>query len=348
MIGVDHPCFIIAEMSGNHHHSYDEAVAIIKAAAEAGADAIKLQTYTPDTITLKSDKPWFRVGGNDNPEAWEGKTMHELFQTAYTPWEWQSKLKKVAEDLGLVFFSTAYDDTSVEFLENMGIGLYKVGSYELTHLPLLRQIAKTKKPVILSVGYGSLEEITDAVQALRINGAEDIALLHCVTGYAPSMELVYMHLRNIRDLAERFDVVSGFSENTGGIEVAAMSVLAGASVLEKHVILDKALGGPDATFSIDPKELKELVQKIRREEQALGTVAFGPVNEKEKYNRDWCRESLFVGVDMKKGDTFTAKNVRIVRPGNGLSPKYYDEILGKKAAQDIEYATPLSWDLIEK
>ncbi len=345
-VGGGHPCFIVAEMSANHNQSFDKAVQIIEAVAASGADAIKIQTYTPDTITIDCNNRYFQVGGNDNPDFWEGKTLYALFQTAYTPWEWQPKLKEIAESLGLTFFSMSVDETGIDFLESMNVALYKIGSYELTNIPLLRRIGRTKKPVIMSVGYGSESEIEEAVETLRTHGTAELALLHCVTAYADHTKVTDMHLRNIRDLSERFNVVSGFSENAGGINGVKMAVLAGASIVEKHVILHKADGGPDAAFSIDVGELKEMVGEIRLAEAALGIAQYGPVNNKEEYNRDWCRESLFVVKDIQKGEPFTQENLRIIRPGRGLAPKEIDRVIGKNAARDIARGTPMSFDLI--
>ncbi len=354
-IGHGHPCFIVAELSGNHHQKYEEAAALVKAAKEAGADAVKLQTYTPDTITLNSDKKWFRVGGDDNPENWKGKTLYELYQTAYTPWEWQPKLKKLADELGILLFSTPFDETAVDFLEEMNVPCYKIASYEATDFVLLRKVAQTKKPVILSVGYASQDEVKFAVDTLRANGSGDIAVLHCVTGYSAEPKLEDMHLTNIRDLRDRFGVVSGFSDNNAGIEIPLMAAAAGASIIEKHLILDRQSGGPDAQFSLEPQELKELVKKIRTLESgkekatvsdvALGKVHYGPINKLEEYNKRW-RRSLFAGKDIKKGELFTKENVRDVRPAFGLETRYYDQVIGKRAVKDIEFADPLSWDLI--
>ena len=347
-IGLGEPCFVVAEMSGNHNGGYDKAVEIIKAAAKAGADAVKIQTYTPDTITLDCDNKNFQIGGNDNPDFWEGKTMHQLFQTAYTPWEWQPRLKKVAEDLGLAFFSMSVDTSGIDFLESIGVDFYKVGSYELTNIPVLKRLGQTGKPVIMSVGYGSVEEIELAVKTLKDNGTKDVALLHCVTAYDKLTPENDMHLANILDLRKKFEVVTGFSENAGGIDGVIMSVLAGASIVEKHVIMDRDEGGPDSDFSITPDELEKMIKEIRRVETAIGKIHYGPVNDKEIYNRDWCRESLYGVEGMKKGERFTEKNVRVIRPGNGMEPKHYEEVLGKAAGQDIERGTPLAWDLIEK
>lgn len=354
LIGPGHPCFVVAELSGNHHQKYAEAVALVKAAKDSGADAVKLQTYTPDTITLNSDREWFRIGGTGNPENWKGKTLYELYQESYTPWEWQPKLKKLADDLGIILFSTPFDETAVDFLEEMQVPCYKIASYEATDFVLLRKVAQTRKPVILSVGYASLTEIEFALKTLRENGAKDIAVLHCVTAYADTPKLGNMNLRTLADIEKRFGVVSGFSDNNGGIEVPLMAAQAGASIVEKHFILSRADGGPDARFSLEPKELAELVQSVRRGERgdteqykkALGKISYGPVNAVEEYNKRW-RRSLFAGTDIKKGELFTPQNVRDVRPAFGLETKYYDEVLGKKAAKDIPFATPLSWEMIQ-
>lgn len=352
-IGLEHSCFIVAELSGNHHQKYEEAEALVRAAHEAGADAVKLQTYTPDTMTLDSDKEWFRVGGDDNPESWKGQTLYELYKKTYTPWEWQPKLKALADELGIILFSTPFDPTSVDFLEAMDVPCYKIASYEVTDIPLLKKVAQTGKPVILSIGYASEEETREALDTLRKNGAQDIAVLHCVTSYAEEPDITMMNLRTITDIPERFKMVSGFSDNNGGIEFPIMAARAGAAIIEKHLILNRASGGPDARFSITPIELKKMIQEIRtptpvdphRFEKALGTIHYGPVNEQEEYNKRF-RRSLFVAKDIKKGELFTMNNVRDVRPAFGLSPKYYDEIIGKQATQNIKAGTPLSWDLV--
>lgn len=354
-IGEGAPCFIVAEISGNHHQKYEEAVALLKAAKEAGADAVKLQTYTPDTITLNSDNEWFRVNGIDNPAGWKGKTLCELYTEAYTPWEWQPKLKKLADELGIILFSTPFDETAVDFLEKMNVPCYKIASYEATDFLLLRKVARTKKPVILSVGYATKEEIKEAVDTLRQYGTTDIAVLHCVTGYGAEPALSDMHLRTIADISKQFRVVSGFSDNNAGISVPLMAVRSGASIIEKHLILDRNQGGPDARFSLEPAELKELVANIREAEESekragvpeelLGTPHYGPSNGVEEYNKRF-RRSLFSGKDIKKGELFTKENVRNVRPGFGLPTKHFDEIVGKHATSDIPFATPLSFEMI--
>ena len=355
-IGPGNPCFIVAELSGNHHQKYEEAAELVRAAAAAGADAVKLQTYTPDTITLNSDKEWFRVGGEDNPDNWKGKTLYQLYETAHTPWEWQPKLKKLANELGLILFSTPFDETAVNFLEKMGVPCYKIAAYEATDFTLLRKVARTGKPIIISFGYSSEEEVKFAIDTLKKNGGKDIVALHCVTGYSEAPKSGDMHLANIADLHNRFSVVSGFSDNNAGIEIPVMAVQAGASVVEKHLILDRKSGGPDAQFSLEPRELEEMARRIRAAEKSksgplpenvLGNVHYGPNNELEKYNQRW-RRSLFAAKSIKKGELFTPENVRSVRPAFGLETKFYDEVIGKKAAKDIEFATPLSWNLILK
>lgn len=346
VIGQGYPCFIVAEISANHHQNFEEAVDLIRAAASCGVDAIKLQTYTPDTITINSDKKWFIVGGKDNPNLWKGKTFYQLYQTAYTPWEWQPKLKKIAEDLGLILFSTPFDETAVDFLETMDVPCYKVASYEVNHIPLLKKIAQTKKPVIMSVGYTTLEDVILAVETLRDNGAEDVALLHCVTFYSDEPSLEDMNLQMIQDMRERFGAISGFSDNNGGIEAPVIAASLGASIIEKHFILNRRSGGPDAKFSIEPNEMRMMVERIWKKEKsvsrerALGTVHYGPANATEEYNRRFCR-SIFVVKDMRRGDTFTKENIRIIRPADGLPPKFLDLIISKTASCDIEYGTPL-------
>lgn len=356
LIGEGAPCFIVAEISGNHHQKYEEAVALMRAAKEAGADAVKIQTYTPDTITLNSDKEWFRMEGEENPENWKGKTLYQLYQETYTPWEWQPKLKRIADELGIILFSTPFDETSVDFLETMNVPCYKIASYEVTDFLLLRKVARTGKPVIMSVGYASVEEIEFALKTLRENGAKEIALLHCATGYAEQPEITGIHLSTIRDLQTRFKVVGGFSDNNAGIDIPLLAVASAARILEKHIILDRRRGGPDARFSLEPAELKEMIRQIRTVEsgkkavtvsgQALGKPHYGSTNAIEEYNKRW-RRSLFSGRNIRKGELFTKENVRDVRPAFGLSTRYFDGIMGKRAARDIPFATPLSFDVIE-
>jgi len=365
MVGEGRPCFIIAELSGNHHQKYEEAEALVQAAAAAGADAVKLQTYTPDTITLKSNKKWFLVEGKDQPDEWKGKTLWDLYQQAYTPWEWQPKLKKLADELGMVLFSSPFDETAVDFLEReVNPPCYKVASYEAVHIPLIRRVAKTHKPVIISIGFASQEEAELAVKTLHENGCQEIAVLHCVTAYSDKPSWENTNLRTIKDIARRFGVVAGFSDNNAGIELPVLAVtIAGASVVEKHLTLDKKLGGPDAQFSIEPHEFKRMVELIRKGEKgesvlsdigisqeqvekAMGQVHYGPASPAEEANKEF-RPSIWVQKPVKKGELFTQENIRVARPGAGLLPKYWDEVLGKRAACDIEEATPLTQDLIE-
>lgn len=353
-VGNGQPVFVVAELSGNHHKKYEEAVALLRAAKDAGADAVKLQTYTPDTITLNSDKEWFRVGGEDNPDLWKGKTLYQLYQAAYTPWDWQPKLKKLADELGIILFSSVFDDTAVDFLEKMEVPCYKIAAYEATDFVLLRKVARTSKPVIISFGYSSEDEVKFAIGVLRNHGAPDIAGLHCVTGYSANPRLEDMNLKNIADLGERFGVIGGFSDNNAGIEMPIFAAAAGASIIEKHLILDRKSGGPDAQFSIEPDEMKAMIKAIRKGSEydkglyakALGNVHYGPVSELEKYNLRW-RRSLFAGKHIKKGEKFTTENVRSVRPAFGLHTKYFDKIIGKTAAMGIEFGTPLQKEHID-
>jgi pseudaminic acid synthase len=346
-IGYDFPCFIVAELSANHNQNFAKAVELIRAAAAAGVDAVKLQTYTPDTMTIDCNHEWFRVGGKDNPDSWKGKTLYELYQKAYTPWEWQPKLKKIAEDLGLTLFSSVFDETAVDFLEQINVPCYKVASYEINHIPLLERIGQTKKPVIVSIGYASLEDVELAIKTLRTNGAQEIALLHCITSYSENPKFEDAHLKTIRDLTERFGVVSGFSDNNGGIELSVIAVSLGASIVEKHFILDRNDGGPDAQFSIEPREMKKMIEEIRRLEIARGDERYGPLNVAEEYNKRF-RRSIFVVKDVKKGETFTRDSVRVIRPADGLPPKFFKEILGKVASRDIERGTPLTSDHMQE
>jgi len=345
IIGHGHPTFIIAEMSSNHGQNFEKAVEIVKAAARAGADAIKLQTYTPDTMTLNSGAEPFIVRGKDNPDGWKGQTLYDLYQKAYTPWEWHGALKKVAEQAGLVFFSTPFDATAVDFLEKMGVPLYKVASYEVTDLPLLKKIAKTGKPVIMSVGFASLEEVDLAVRTLRENGAKDLALLHCVTAYSNTPSPENVNLLTMLDIKNRFNVIVGFSDNNAGIEIPLQSVVMGGSIVEKHIVLSSSSQALDAHFSLDPDEFKNLVAAIRKSEKISGVVHYGTQCALEENNKQY-RRSIFSVTDIKEGEVLTVENVRVIRPAAGLEPRYYEEILGKKATQHIVKGTPLHWDLI--
>lgn len=338
-IGKGQPVYIIAEMSANHHQDFDRAVRILEAARDAGADAIKLQTYTPDTITLNSDKPYFRIEGT----IWEGRTLYDLYKEAYTPWAWQPKLKELAEDLGLDCFSTPFDFTAVDFLEDMDVPAYKIASFENVDIPLLQRVAQTGKPVIMSTGMATLTEIDEAVRTLRAAGAEGIALLKCTSAYpAPPAE---MHLRTIPHLAEAFNVPAGLSDHTMGSAVPVAAVALGACIIEKHFTLSRDDEGPDSAFSMEPHEFKAMVEAVRTVEQALGEVRY-QVTEREQQSRAY-RRSLFVVQAMKAGEFFTPENVRSIRPGYGLHTRYLQDVMGRTATQDIERGTPLQWELIQ-
>jgi len=338
-IGFGCPTYIIAEMSANHNMDFDQAVRILRAAKDAGADAVKLQTYTPDSMTIKSNRPEFRISSGT---IWDGRILYDLYSKAYMPWEWQPKLKEIANDMGLDLFSTAFDPTAVDFLEKMNVPVHKVASFEIVDIPLIEKMAKTGKPLIISTGMATLAEIDEAVTAAKRAGATQIALLKCNSAYpAPPEE---MNLRTIPHMAEGFGVPVGLSDHTLGIEVPVAAVAVGACIIEKHFTLSRDIPSPDRAFSIEPHELKALVDAIRTAEKALGRVYYG-VSEKESQSRVF-RRSLFVVKDMKAGETFTEENVRSIRPGYGLPPKFLKEVLGRKSARDIKCGTPLSWDCI--
>jgi pseudaminic acid synthase len=340
-IGRGAAVYVIAELSANHNQNFDQAVRILRAAKDAGADAIKLQTYTADTITLRSDKECFRIAGGT---LWDGRTLHDLYQEAFTPWEWQPKLKEIADELGMHLFSSAFDDSAVDFLEQMNVPAHKVASFELVDLGLIQQMARTGKPLIMSTGMASEEEISEAVEAARGAGAAQIALLKCTSAYpAPPQEA---NLLTIPELARRFGCPVGLSDHTMGIAVPVVAVALGACIIEKHLCLRRADGGPDGAFSLEPEEFKAMVETVRTAEKALGSVQFasGP---REASSRKF-RRSLFVVEDIKKGELFTKQNVRSIRPADGLHPRYFDEVLGKCAARDVERGTPLSWALVAR
>ena len=360
-IGQGHPCFIVAEISGNHHQNYDEAVRLIKAVAAAGVDAVKLQTYTPDTLTIDCDKKWFIVESEDTPNAWRGHKLYDLYKTAYTPLDLQPKLSKLAKSLGLILFSTPFDETAVDYLEKeINPPAYKISSYEASHIPLLRKVAKIGKPVILSVGFASISDIKLALKTLKENGVDQIAILHCVTSYASKPALADINLKTIPDISKRFKAVTGFSDNNGGIKIPIVAAALGAAIVEKHVILKRSMGGPDASFSIEPDEVAQMVRQIRKNEkmgtdilntpfakEVIGRVKYGPVNPAEIYNGRRFSQSIFAINDIKKGDTLTPDNVRCIRPGDGLAPKYYEDVIGRTAKGDIERGTPLSWKMVK-
>lgn len=331
--------FIVAELSGNHIHNFDIAVKTIESMKESGADAVKLQTYTPDTITLDCDNEYFRI---KQGTLWDGKTLYQLYKEAYTPWEWHPKLKKIAEELGLAFFSTPFDKTAVDFLEELGVPAYKVASFEITDLPLIEYIASKGKPVIVSTGIAELSEIEEAVNACKRMGNDQIVLLKCTSAYPAPFE--EMNLRTIPDLAEKFNVIVGLSDHSLGFSAPIAAVVLGAKIIEKHFILNRNIGGPDAFFSLESTEFKKMVDSIREVEKSLGKINY-VLTEKIKRNREFSR-SLFVVKDTKAGEIFTENNVKSIRPGFGLLPKYIKDVIGKKAKKDIKKGTPLSWDLI--
>lgn len=337
-IGCGRPVYVVAEMSANHNQEFDQALRIVRAAKEAGADAVKLQTYTPDTLTIDSDRECFRIGGT----LWEGRSLYELYAEAYTPWEWQPRLKEVANDLGMDLFSTPFDATAVDFLEQMGVPAHKVASFEIVDLPLIRKVAHTAKPLILSTGMASLAEIDEAVCTARDAGATQIALLKCTSAYpAPPEE---MNLRTIPHLAEAFQVPVGLSDHTPGIAAPVAAVSLGACIVEKHFTLSRATPGPDSAFSLEPSQFRAMVDAIREAEQALGQVSYR-VTDNEAASRAF-RRSLFVVQDTQAGEVLTQQNVRSIRPGSGLHTRYLGEVLGRRAARSVERGTPLTWDLI--
>lgn len=340
-IGPGFPIFIVAEMSGNHNQDYDRALKIIDAAIEAGVDAIKIQTFRPETITLDSNKEYFQVKVN---AAWAGQTLFNLYQKVVTPWEWQPKLKAYAEARGVLLFSTPFDDAAVDYLERMDVAIYKIASFETGDLELLKKIGQTKKPVIMSRGLSTTEDIELAIRTLKEAGTPSIAILQCVSSYPATPD--QMNLATIPDIAKRFDVVSGLSDHTLGITAAITSVALGAHIIEKHFTLQRADGGPDAAFSLEPQEMKLLIQTVREAESAIGTPTYTP-GAKESENLIF-RRSLFVVQDIKKGEAFNMQNIRSIRPGHGLEPKYLERVIGKIATQDLERGTPLSWDVIDQ
>ncbi|MCI9220025.1 MAG: pseudaminic acid synthase [Lachnospiraceae bacterium] len=340
VIGMDSPTFVIAEMSANHLMDYDRAIAIMRAAKDAGADAIKIQTYTPDTITLNCDDPCFQI---TQGTIWDGTTLYKLYQTAYTPWEWQPKLKEAAESMGLVFFSSPFDLSSIDFLEELNVPVYKVASFEMNDIPFIRKIARTGKPVIMSTGVSYLADIELALRTCKEEGNENVILLKCCSAYPSPYEDI--NLRTIPSMEETFDCITGLSDHTMGFAVAGAAVAVGAKVVEKHLTLSRADGGADAAFSMEPEEFRQMVEHIRIIEKALGKVTY-ELTPKQKASRDHAR-SLFVAQDMKAGDVFTPQNLRSVRPSCGLHTKYYEELLGKKISRDAKSGTPMSWDLVQ-
>lgn len=339
-IGENCPVYVIAEMSGNHNMDFDRAVKIMESAKECGADAIKIQTYTADTITLNCDNPYFQIAQGT---LWDGMTLHKLYQKAYTPWDWQPKLKEIAEKLELDFFSSPFDFTSVDFLEEMGVPAYKIASFEITDIPLIKKVAALGKPVIISTGIAGLADIELAIETCKKAGNEKVVLLKCCSAYPTPYEDI--NLRTIPSMQATFDCIVGLSDHTMGSAVSGASVAVGAQVIEKHLTLSRADGGVDSAFSMEPAEFKKMVEDIRIIEKAMGQVTY-QLTDKQEAERKHAR-SLFIAKDMKKGDVFTEENLRSVRPGFGVHTKYYEEILGKQVSRDVCMGTPMRWDLIE-
>lgn len=338
-VGEGEGTFIVAEVSANHLQDYDRAEDIIRAAAEAGADAVKLQTYTPDTITLDCDNEYFQI---TQGTIWDGTTLHKLYETAYTPWEWQPKLKKYAESLGMECFSSPFDATAVDFMHEMDMPAYKIASFEINDIPLIRKIAKLGKPIIFATGIAYLEDIERAIRVCKEVGNEQVILLKCTSTYPSPYE--DMNLKVIPNMAEVFDCVAGLSDHSMGSAVAVASVALGAKMVEKHLTLSRADGGPDAAFSMEPDEFKRMVDEIRIAEKALGKVTY-ELTEQQKRSREDGR-SLFVVKDIKAGEMFTEENVRSIRPAFGMHTMYYDEVLGQKAKTDLVKGTPMDWKYI--
>lgn len=337
-VGSEHPPYVIAELSGNHNGELNRAFKILEAAKEAGADAVKLQTYTADTITIDHDGPGFRIEGG----LWAGRTLYELYQEAHTPWEWHEALFAKGAELGITVFSSPFDTTAVDLLESLGAPAYKIASFEAVDLPLIEYAAAKGKPLIISTGMANLEEIGDAVATARRSGAGGTILLHCISGYPTPAEEA--NLRTIPDLIRRYDSPVGLSDHTLGTEVAVASVALGACVIEKHVTLDRAEGGPDAAFSLEPDELATLVRTCRTAWAALGRASY----ERAPSEQDNAifRRSLYVVRDIAEGDVFTKENVRSIRPGFGLAPRHLGEVLERRAARDLRRGTPLNWDAL--
>lgn len=338
-IGGDSSVFIIAELSANHNGSLDNALETIKAAKRAGADCIKLQTYTADTMTINSKKDDFRL---KQGTLWDDKYFYDLYLEAYTPWEWHKQLFEAAEAEGLICFSSPFDFTAVDLLEDLNTPAYKIASFEITDIPLIEYVASKGKPVIISTGIAEIEDIELALDACKRMGNTDIALLKCTSSYPAPIEEA--NLIMIKDLADRFGVISGLSDHTMGSTGPVVATVLGAKIIEKHFILDRAIGGPDASFSMNEQEFTDMVKAVREAEKAVGTIDYS-LTDKQQKGREFCR-SLYVVKDMKAGEEITKENVRSIRPGYGMHPKFYNEIMGTKVKTDISVGTALSWELI--
>lgn len=339
-IGEKNPVFIVAELSANHNQDINIAKKTIKAAAESGADGIKLQTYTPDTMTIDCDNEYFRI---KQGTIWDGQNLYDLYKTAYTPWKWHKELKDYAEKLGLILFSTPFDKSAVDFLEKLDVPAYKIASFEITDIPLIEYIAKMGKPIIFSTGIAKKEDIELVVEACKKHNNEKLVILKCTSAYPAPVEEA--NLKTIPDIADRFQTIVGLSDHTLGSDVVIASVALGAKVIEKHFIIDRSQGGPDSKFSMEPEEFRQMVDSVRTVEKALGKVTY-ELTRKAENGRELSR-SLFVVEDVKKGQELTERNVRSIRPGYGMHPKHYFEVMGKKSSKDIKRGTPLDWDLIQ-
>jgi len=336
LIGAGQPAYIIAEMSANHHQDFDRAVEIVHLAHQAGADAVKLQTYTAETLTLDADQPHFQI---DQGTVWDGARLYDLYQKAFTPWKWQPELKKIANQFGMDLFSSPFDPSAVDFLETLNVPAYKIASFEIIDVPLLRKVAATGKPVIVSTGMATIDEIEQAVNTLRENGCSQVALLKCTSAYPAPVES--MNLHTITDLAFRFQVPVGLSDHTLETQTSVISVCLGANIIEKHLTISRKDNGPDSSFSLEPGEFAEMVSAVRQAEKTLGSVHYGPT--KSDQNNLAFRRSLFVVQDIKAGERFTSDNIRSIRPGQGLKPIHIDQVLEGIAAESIPRGTPLSW-----
>jgi pseudaminic acid synthase len=339
-IGSDHPVYIVAEMSANHGHDFERAVRILEEAGAAGADAVKLQTYTADTLTIDCDSDLFRIGPGS---PWAGRSLYELYQEASTPWDWYPRLQAAASDLGLDLFSSPFDTTAVDFLERMHVDAYKVASFELVDMPLIRRIAATGKPTIMSTGLASSAEIEEAVTTYQQAGGRHLALLKCTSAYPAAAS--DMNLRTIPDMRRRFDVPVGLSDHSLDLAVAVTGVALGACILEKHFVLSRDEPGPDSAFSLEPEEFRQMVDAVRCAQSALGEVRYEP-GDGDRGNRQF-RRSLFVVEDVPAGTLLTADNVRSIRPAGGLHTRHFEEVLGRHASRDIVRGTPLAWELLD-
>lgn len=336
IIGDGHPAYIIAEMSANHAGSMERALELIHAAKDAGADCVKIQTYTADTMTIDCHNEYFQI----EKGTWEGENLYGLYQKAYTPWEWQEPLRDEAAKVGIDFLSTPFDPLSVDFLEGLGVHFYKIASFELVDIPLLKCVASKNKPIVMSTGMGTLEEIQEAVDAIYSTGNRQLALMKCSSAYPAKPE--EMNLRTIQDLKERFGVPVGLSDHSMGAFSAATAVAMGANLIEKHFCISRAVKNPDAVFSMEPQEFRQMVEQVREVEQAMGTVCYGVTSQEE--SNACFRRSLFVVQDIAAGEALTPENIRSIRPAYGLKPKHYQEVLGRTAKRALKRGTPLSFE----